>query len=203
MNLMVQELAYLVIYFMINIDARQGLDLSNYNGGVYVIDNLFPAWFSEYVHLHTICAPTWLFGRTSGENTGEIPAFVQHIFPPKSANADNNCFEMMCHALLRTLPPHELTDIVVNGQQHFHNTEFHTDCPGDDGLTFIYYVNMDYRTEWGGQTEVKVGSTLEVVDFIPGRVALFKGNYQHRGCSFTIPTDSLRATVAIKVNLND
>ena len=188
---------------MIKVDARHGLDLSNYNGGVFVIDNLFPAWFVEYVHLHTVCAPAWLFGRTSGDNTKEIPAFSQQIFPPNAINAENNCFEMMCHALLKTLPPHKLTEIVVNGQQHFHNTEFHTDCPGDDGLTFIYYVNMDYRTEWGGQTEVKVGSTLEVIDFIPGRVALFKGNYQHRGCSFSIPTDSLRATVAIKVNLND
>jgi len=165
---------------MIKVDARHGLDLSNYNGGVFVIDNLFPAWFVEYVHLHTVCAPAWLFGRTSGDNTKEIPAFSQQIFPP-----------------------HKLTEIVVNGQQHFHNTEFHTDCPGNDGLTFIYFVNADYQSEWGGQTEVKFNNTLEVVDFVPGRVALFKGNCQHRGCSFSVPTKSLRATVAIKVNLND
>ena len=185
---------------MINIDATRGLDLTFKTlNEIYVIDNLFPEWFIEYVHAHTIWAPAWLFGRTSGDNTGELPAFSQQIFPPNAVNADNNCFDMMYQALSKTLPPHNLTEIVVNGQQSYHDTVFHQDCEDDAGLTFIYYVNKDYNPEWGGGTAIEYDN-VTTVDFVPGRVALFKGKYYHKGCSF-VNSPELRTTVAIKVAL--
>tara|TARA_B100001250_G_scaffold46184_1_gene36196 strand:+ start:381 stop:941 length:561 start_codon:yes stop_codon:yes gene_type:complete len=185
---------------MIIIDASH-LELNQHrqlhHNDLVVIDNLFSRGFIEYVHDHTIHAPAWLFGRTSSDGTNEIPAFSQQIFPPNAINASNSCFDIMYRTLSETLPPHELGEIVVNGQQHFHNTDFHTDCPGDEGLTFIYFVNKDYKPEWGGHTEV--GD--ETVEFKPGRVALFKGNIPHKGNSFNSCYSGLRATIAIKVGL--
>ena len=200
----------------VKINPHKSARTSSLKEEVYVIDNLFPEWFIDYVHDHTIHAPAWLFGRTSQSNdkndhwdeelnsdgfVREVPAFSQQIFPPNAANAGDSCFKMIYEAFSKSLPDHDLHEIVVNGQQHFHNTIFHRDSMDEKYCTVIYYVNKDWQESWGGETIVRTSDENVKVLPIPGRVVLFKGKLPHMGCSYNECYDGLRATVAFKLVL--
>tara|TARA_B100002019_G_C21137688_1_gene531533 strand:+ start:257 stop:898 length:642 start_codon:yes stop_codon:yes gene_type:complete len=184
---------------MIHIDcSREALDFSQYDlaeDEVYVIDNLFPWWFTHHMHELVLGnnAYAWVYGHTSnyatdGRDVGadldwsEAPAFKQSIYPPKSPNAEDPSFGMVYNAVTGTIPFElELGEVLINGQQWIHDTVIHQDCTCDNGLSWIYYVNRQWDDEWGGPTIIELnGDTVEVLPK-PGRVCFFKGNIPHRG----------------------
>ena len=142
---------------MIYIDAyNEFLDWSKYDltkDEIYVVDNLFPGWFIHHDHETSMTGYDWFYGHTSGYPTDghdigadpnwvETGALKQQIFPPRSSNAGDSCFKMIYSAVMNTLPFQvELGEILVNGQQHIHNTTPHKDCECDNGFSFCYYVN--------------------------------------------------------------
>ncbi len=201
---------------MISIDTSTTLlDFSQYNideEKIVVIDNLFPNWFISYVHRQIMDSSGWRFGHyTESRNPEkEIPAFSQKIFPdPLSPISNDSLFPMIYHAVTHSMIDNpEIGEILINGQQYYHNTIFHQDCK-DNGITMLYYVNANAKEEWGGETHIKVptsskDSITNSDDIIkvaprPGRICLFLGKLMHKGESFNSKTNTLRATIAYKI----
>ena len=63
---------------------------------------------------------------------------------------------MIYDAVTKLIFKLDIGEILVNGQQYIHNTIEHTDCPCDNGLSWIYYVNRQWKDEWGGETVIKL-----------------------------------------------
>jgi len=176
-----------------------------------VIDDLFPQWMIEHVHSTVFSGYNWFYGHTSNypddptHDIGadlswpEVPAFKQQIYPPHSGNANDSAWSMI-YAAIATMIPFELEvgEILVNGQQWIHNTIEHTDCQCDNGISWIYYVNREWKEEWGGETVIKLDGEWKKVYPKPGRVFLFKGNIPHHGFPPNKNYKGLRATLVYK-----
>ena len=198
------------------INGKNETDLSNYDlakDQIIVIDDMFPQWMIEHVHNQVFNTYSWFYGHTSNypedpkhdvggdPNWGEVPAFKQQINPPTSPNANDSCWQMIYGALCELIPFElELGEVLVNGQQHIHNTLPHTDCECDNGLTFIYYPNREWKEEWSGATvvELEKGTWTPIMPK-PGRVAIFKGNIPHHGLPPNEVYKGLRATLVYKM----
>lgn len=70
---------------------------------------------------------------------------------------------------------------------------FHTD--GDDGITFLYYPQFDWKPNDGGETQLYVNGNIQGVVPIPNRMVAFDATILHRATSFR---DKWRFTIAIK-----
>tara|TARA_B100001996_G_C18411810_1_gene497197 strand:- start:49 stop:639 length:591 start_codon:yes stop_codon:yes gene_type:complete len=174
---------------------------------VVVIDNLFPHWFITYVHRQVMDSSGWRFGHyTATRNPdAEIPAFSQKIFPePLSPISNDSLFPMIYYAVTETMTCNpRIGEILINGQQHYHNTVYHQDCK-DNGMTMLYYVNADTIEDWGGETYIKLAKKDTIkVSPKPGRICLFLGRLDHKGESFNFKTNTLRATIAYKIGRDD
>lgn len=200
---------------MIQLDAsNDSLDLSKINiddEKVIIIDGLFPSWFITYVHRQVMDASGWRFGHYTSVRPEmrekETPCFSQRVFPePQSPLSNDSLFPMIFYAATDTISSNlQLGEILINGQQHFHNTLYHQDCK-DNGLTMLYYVNKDSKESWDGETCIKTGEDIIEVTPKPGRISLFLGNLFHKGKSFNDVTDTqgvLRATIAYKIGRDD
>lgn len=70
--------------------------------------------------------------------------------------------------------------IRVNCSNAAEDCSFHTDV--ENGLTFLYYVNMNWKPEWSGQT-IFVSQDLKEIEYAsfctPNRVLVFDGSIPH------------------------
>lgn len=189
-------------------------DLRNYDlskDQIIVIDNMFPWWVIEHVHDIVFNTYSWFYGHTSNypddprydigadPNWPEVPALKQQIFPPNSPNAHDSVWNMIYNAVASLIPFElEVGEILVNGQQYIHNTIEHTDCQCDNGISWIYYVNRNWKEDWGGETVINLNNTWEKVFPKPGRVVLFKGNIPHHGMPPNSSYKGLRASLVYK-----
>jgi SM-20-related protein len=205
---------------MIEIDAsKESLDWSKYDldkDEIFVIDNLFPWWFVEHLDTTLLHGFGWQYGLCSSHKKNadgtsnfeydkgadeefEVPCFKQSIYPPRSESASDPSYGMIFKAVMSTLPFEvELGEILVNGQQYIHNTTAHQDCSCDNGISFIYYVNRNWKDSWGGATRVQTEDGWVEIFPKPGRVCLFKGNIPHHGMPPNDNYRGLRATLVYK-----
>ena len=70
---------------------------------------------------------------------------------------------------------------------------FHID--GEEGITFIYYPNMGWDKDDGGETQFLMNDELYGVLPIPNRMVVFSANLLHRATTFR---NDHRFTLAIK-----
>ena len=186
-----------------------GIDLNK--DQMIVIDDLFPQYIIEHTHDLVFNGYNWFYGHTSNypedpktdvgaiPDWPEVPAFKQQIFPPQSSTASDSVWSMIYNAVAQLIPFElEVGEILVNGQQFIHNTTPHSDCDCDNGISWIYYVNREWKDEYGGETVIQLDGEWKKVYPKPGRVFLFKGKIPHHGLP---PNDSykgLRATLVYK-----
>ncbi|MGY8865324.1 MAG: 2OG-Fe(II) oxygenase [Methylophagaceae bacterium] len=186
-----------------------GIDLNK--DQMIVIDDLFPQYIIEHTHDLVFSGYNWFYGHTSNypedpktdvgsiPDWPEIPAFNQQIYPPQSSTASDSVWSMIYNAVAQLIPFElEVGEILVNGQQFIHNTTPHSDCDCDNGISWIYYVNREWKDEYGGETVIQLDGEWKKVYPKPGRVFLFKGKIPHHGLP---PNDSykgLRATLVYK-----
>jgi hypothetical protein len=180
---------------------------------IITIDHMFPPWFQAHIFHLVFKTYSWQYGHTStykendpmwdaghpDENWEEVPCYKQQIYPPVSPNSNDSAWGMIMTAMTSLIPFElELEEIIINGQQHIHNTVPHTDCTCDNGLTWIYYANKEWRDEWGGSTRVQINGTWHDIYPRPGRIVVFKGNLNHHGLPPNEIYKGLRATVVYK-----
>ena len=196
------------------INGKEAKDLAEFDlaeDQMIVIDDLFPQYVIEHVHDQVFNTYSWFYGHTSNYRDDprtdvgaipdwpEVPALKQQIYPPNSPNAHDASWNMIYNAVAQMIPFElEIGEILVNGQQWIHNTVEHTDCQCDNGISWIYYVNREWKEEWGGETVIQLDGEWKKVYPKPGRIFLFKGKIPHHGLP---PNDSykgLRATLVYK-----
>jgi SM-20-related protein len=75
----------------------------------------------------------------------------------------------------------------------------HRDTDSADGLTFLYYANLAWRGEWGGET-VFYDQNLDAVTAVtpkPGRLVMFHSNLFHRAGVPHPDTPTYRYTISV------
>jgi len=77
------------------------------------------------------------------------------------------------------------------------NPYFHED---GECITFLYYVNMDWDLQNGGETQFYIDGNILGVPALPNRLVMFDGMIPHRATSFR---NGHRFTIAIKYNDNE
>lgn len=73
------------------------------------------------------------------------------------------------------------------------NPYFHTD--GDKGYTCLFYPNLEFELDEGGETQFLINNKIEGILPIPNRMVLFDASLQHKATSFR---SQHRFTIAVK-----
>lgn len=87
---------------------------------------------------------------------------------------------------------------------HLQNPHFHTDgC--EDGLTLVYYANLYWDKDWGGETLFANDTLSEVIYtsmITPGRIVLFDSRIPHKPSIPTPRANAFRLTFVINFTKN-
>ena len=78
---------------------------------------------------------------------------------------------------------------------------FHVDVTNSNGVTLLYYPNMNWNLEWGGYTLFANEQITEIehtVAYVPGRVIIFNGAIPHCIAAPTNLAPSYRYSLAIQ-----
>lgn len=141
----------------------------------------------EIVHQYCMRAPYSYGESDNGDNyaTGmvhDIPEteFVYKLFKKKIADK--------CPFVSKL----KLYRMYINCFAPCENPRFHTD---GNGMTFLYYANVDWDVQQGGETQFLLDGSIYGVLPIPNRIVMFDGTILHRATSFR---DAHRFTLAIK-----
>ena len=174
---------------------------SDPNKKIFVYDDLFD--FSQRTHVYEM--GTKSVYKIIGSDNGMLE-YRDHI----SVVSVYNPYDFRGTGLLEKLPQeiidrHELchenvVDTMINLCTP--SDRFHTHVDNDsNGWTLVYYMNMDWHPEWGGDTVflTEDGKDIEFVSmFKPGRLVLFNPHIPHLIRPSTVLAPYFRMTLATK-----
>jgi len=91
--------------------------------------------------------------------------------------------------------------VYANGQTYGLSGSYHQDAfdNGDIYKTFLYYVNPNWKSEWGGSTLFQKNEEVYTQPFISNNAILFDSTIYHVGLEPTRHCKDLRVTVAFKL----
>jgi hypothetical protein len=98
----------------------------------------------------------------------------------------------------------ETMELFLNGQTYGQCGDMHTDLKPEwdlsqDYMTLVYYVNKEWKPEYGGFTCIEDGSNnLHIVYPKPNSAVLFNSSFKHVGLEPTIHCKGIRTTLAQK-----
>lgn len=109
---------------------------------------------------------------------------------------DSEIYELFSHRIYESCPQthqYDLYRMYINCFAPSENPYFHTD--GERGYTFLYYPQLDWQLDDGGETQFYFDGSLYGITPEPNRMVMFDARILHRATSFR---DRHRFTVAIK-----
>ena len=148
----------------------------------------------DYVIAKTLGGHTWHFGVCSTEDGFR--------FWFMNLTQDNFFTEHMLNKIkIITKKNFEIIRVYANGQTYGLSGSYHQDenCNGDIYKTFLYYVNPNWKSEWGGSTLFKQDEEIYIQPFISNHAILFDSTLYHVGLEPTRHCKDLRVTVAFKL----
>lgn len=89
--------------------------------------------------------------------------------------------------------------LIVN---HLQQPHFHTDTGIQDRLTLLYYANLYWDKDWGGETiftDDKVDEVIYTSRLVPGRIVLFDSKIPHKPSTPSTKADAFRLTFVINL----
>jgi len=112
--------------------------------------------------------------------------------------------------ILSLLPQFTSTKYKLN-RAYINNSNFstvdkmHVDAPNNNEYTLLYYANIKWDINWGGETLFYDNSAKEIIASIipkPGRVVLFQGTIPHSARPVQIHCPEDRYTIALKLKID-
>ena len=161
--------------------------------------NVSDNYFTERQHqfILTYCENcSYKYGEV--DNAGTPPTGLIHEIPPTE-----EIYPLIERRIEQSMGPdadkYSLYRMYVNCFAPAEIAYFHTD--GNQGeLTFLYYPNMEWKPDDGGETQIYDTDFIKGVPPIPNRMVMFDASLLHRATSFR---DRHRFTIAIKYTLVD
>ena len=154
--------------------------------------NVSDNYFTERQHqfILTYCENcSYKYGEV--DNEGTPPTGLIHEIPPTE-----EIYPLIERRIEQSMGPdankYSLYRMYVNCFAPGENPYFHKD---GRGITFLYYANMEWDLQNGGETQFYIDGNILGVPPIPNRLVVFDGMIQHRATSFR---NKHRFSVAIK-----
>ena len=167
--------------------------MSEYN--VKVSDNYFTEREHQFIHNYCLNCQ-YSYGEVDNEETP--PTGLVHNIP-----ATHEIYPLIEYRIKRSMgddaSKFRLYRMYVNCFAPTENPYFHTDGKEGD-LTFLYYPNMGWEINEGGETQIYHGDIIKGYPPIPNRMILFDAALLHRATCFR---STHRFTIAIKYELLD
>ena len=148
----------------------------------------------DYVIAKTLGGHTWHFGGLSTEdgfmfwfmNLMQDVFFTEHMLNKIKIIKKKNFV---------------INRVYANGQSYGLSGSYHQDEHDNGNIykTFLYYVNPNWKSEWGGSTLFKQNEEIYIQPFIPNNAILFDSTLYHVGLEPTRHCKNLRVTVAFKL----
>ena len=156
---------------------------------IKVIDNFFV--LEEHQNLNRYCEESlYNVGEADKEGvprsgivheiTKDNPLFnwlVNKIYLKEPSTKKYNCYR----AYINCFIPNE-------------KTFYHTDWP--HGVTCLYYTNLNFNKEEGGETQFLINNEIKGILPIPNRMVIFDATLEHKATSFN---SDRRFTIALKM----
>lgn len=151
-------------------------------------DNFFDKREHQVIYDYCLNA-TYKYGETDDVDTPQtglvhnIPEdeFIYKLIKKKISDFDSHLSSM------------KLYRMYINCFAPSENPYFHID--GESGMTLLYYPNMDWSINDGGETQFYIDENIYGITPIPNRMVIFDASILHRATTFR---NTHRFTVAIK-----
>ena len=171
------------------------------NGEVTIIDDLLPVQQQIRLYVEACTLPYQLAGSNKFD--------VQDIKTQKPISYVNekwvveNFFTDGIAGFLDDYVPPTVEKAYVNCGIHSESPDVHVDSSRKGDKTLLYYMNREWKHEWGGETILLDDNSDEIeyiTPFIPGRIIIFDSTIPHSARQQSFSAPMYRFTLAIKFN---
>ena len=97
--------------------------------------------------------------------------------------------------------PHNIERAYINMGIHSETPRVHTDSGSKGDKTLLYYINEEWKNDWGGETIFMSPNCKDVeyiTPFVPGRIIVFDSITPHAARQQSFAGPKYRFTLAIK-----
>ena len=163
---------------------------------IYVYDNVFS--FEQCVFFKQFAERSlYRLGSKSSEvSEGSDATFFQSGFSPQDIE-NFGIFEKLNNDIVTKLETKDLKRCWFLASTHFTKYYFHTDKnKKDNALTFIYYTNLKWDKDWGGETLFcnSDGEVEIALEYKPNRVIIFDSHIPHKPSPIAADANPYRFT---------
>ena len=169
------------------------------NGEVKIIDDLVTTQQQIELYVEACSLPYALLGSNKYD--------VQNL---KTQKPVSYLDEEWCHKkffkngigdYLSEFCPPKIDGAYINMGLHSENPDVHVDSSIKGDKTLIYYMNREWKHEWGGETIFLDDNSKEIeyiTPFVPGRIIVFDSTIPHSARQQSFAGPLYRFTLAIK-----
>jgi hypothetical protein len=152
-----------------------------------IIDNVLPKNALEFLHTFLINEPVWKLNMSSLKGANKIAGRIlwdvnQNINSQTSSQALAAFVYHFIKAKAKFLPDNILR-IQLAAKAPLQDDILHKDSNEDNAITVLYYLNTEWKKEWGGETIV--GD--KTVEYKPNRALIYNSSIIHGGKAPKIP----------------
>ena len=139
--------------------------------------------------------PRWQFGLAGKPNTyrkfwclelSNDPFFTSLLFEKVQTVVSAKC---------------KLDRVFANGQTYGQDGDWHQDRGEKGNYTFVYYANLKWKPDWGGETDFLIDGKIYSVSPEYNKAVFFPGDVTHRGLAPTRECYDLRVSIAFQCTL--
>ena len=171
------------------------------NGEVVVIDDLIPLQQQINLYVEACSLPYRLVGSNKYD--------IQDLKPQKPVSyvdqkwVVENFFTDGIAGFLDDYVPPNVETAYINCGIHSESPDVHVDSSRKGDKTLLYYMNREWKHEWGGET-ILLGDDAQEIEYItpykPGRIIIFDSTIPHSARQQSFAAPMYRFTLAIKFN---
>tara|TARA_R100000008_G_C3495455_1_gene120893 strand:+ start:102 stop:587 length:486 start_codon:yes stop_codon:yes gene_type:complete len=157
---------------------------------VNIVDNFFSNIKHQSLNEYCLNAQ-YVYGEVDSKSTP--PTGMVHDIIPSVNEFIYNLIDSTIKSKCEQVDGMNLYRMYINCFAPSERPYFHTD--GNDGLTFLYYPNMEWDKDEGGETQFLTDRDIYGVIPLPNRMVFFNADIWHRATSFR---NNYRFTIAAK-----